>query len=1072
MALLGRRFPEAELLQEQDYETETERFREEYDRLYARNLDPRDILPPTSSQSLRATVDITNILLGDEMATVGASLDEEGFHWSLETAKNFWSEHPVRATLALATSFVPMAGIAARTSRAKRLASIPDTALLELGMVDDTVDLVRMGEKEKNVLRDLHHRYTQQRDLVSRIEDGTASTKDKVMHSFYRKFGNAYLEHTDPKLIPTARKEWQEGVNNLLGKEGVVSHFLRTMPDDETVGPLIARYLNDPTKLADIPKKYQPWAVRVADELRTTQSTMLQEGLITAEEAEHVGDIWFSMVREGTRRDLGNVTTVIDEVGGRPRVLTVPRTASPNLLRRRATKADVAEHITKQHAQDLLATGKADEALRLLKGDDYADARKLIESGDIKSARKLLGTQGKVDFTPKSLTFNTVFAQKQLLTTYRMLRDISLNPNITKTTEQIEKMASGLRKQWMPLDSLDGADRLRRMASTKKGEVVDELGWVPKRLFGEMKELVGGDTGNWAGTAGDYAAVLTAMYKTAKTAWNVPTHLQNTMGNCFFLMNAGINPFSKDFIKLQSLSLDSIRAMQKAARKGVGIEDAYKEITTLKLPSRIGGGDINILDELNSTELKNLLELSSMLQTEGIGVLQNIMKNAKGDVLKGIVSGYNSAVKTVRADWLSDLYMAEDGMAKMAYFLHLRQRGLSRSAALNEVGTRLPMYNTVGEVPASMRSHILPWITFPVEATRILKNNMIDHPLKTMMLIQMPEMLQLGAYGAGRTGLLGATRMNAQEIEQRKTMLPTWAHRPASFMLPWQDKNSDFRAAMMDWLPYSSAMPPSIHQEAPLMKKMPFGMDEPMPIAGALYFSLTGKDAWGRPIPTEGPGSTAYAAMLNTIGLIMPPLAERYLFNPTQPQMGYDLLKDIGQRVNPHTNKEGDPILDLFLTRLIGFKSYASSPEQQIANETFARRDLRALRSRYTREWSALMRSNDLSGAAEKLRDVHRTFIQEYGDPELVQEKFNDYLKRHHKDIAKHPQLRGLSREELESRVEMLKDAGPMRTLAMRELYETYRMELGKRGRTSQGGNVNPLIARSRRMFRGGFGGR
>jgi hypothetical protein len=300
--------------------------------------------------------------------------------------------------------------------------------------------------------------------------------------------------------------------------------------------------------------------------------------------------------------------------------------------------------------------------------------------------------------------------------------------------------------------------------------------------------------------------------------------------------------------------------------------------------------------------------------------------------------------------------------------------------------------------------------------------------------------------------------MNAEEIEQRKQMLPTWAHRPASFMTPWTDKNGDFRAMMMDWLPYAAAMPPTVHKDAPLMKKLPFGMDEPVPILGALYYALTGKDAWGREMPTKGPMGKAANMVVNTMGLIMPPLAQKYMFNPRDPQLGYSLYQDLGKAVNPYTNKEGDPVLDLFMNRMIGFKTYAASPEQQIANETFAKKDVTALRGRYTREWSALLKSNDLQGAAEKLRDVHATFVQEWGDPKLAQEKFSAWLGRHWKDIANHPQLRGMSKEQLEMKVQDTLAAGEVRTRAQRELLGAYSAELGRRGRRSNGGRSNPLF--------------
>ncbi|MDY6957691.1 MAG: hypothetical protein SVK08_00905 [Halobacteriota archaeon] len=1069
MPLLEKKLPPEStgIFPHEDYEAETEKFREEYDRLHGATIDPTDLLPPTSDNYLNTATDVTNILFGDEMSSVGIELDKEGFHWDLETAKDFWSEHPVRATLATLTTFVPMAKIATKSMRHAKLAGVTDNMILDMNMVDSVDDLVRMGDREKDILKQQYLSYTQNRDLAERIELGTASVKDRAAYKMYKMFGNSYMEQTDPKLMSSVRAEWQQNINGLLAENGAITDFLKTMPDDDGIGINIARYLENPAELGNIPKKYQSWAIRLGDELRDTQKTMVAEGLIANEEASKVGDVWFSMVREGYSRDMGNITTIIERTAsGKPRVLTVPKTTSPNLLQRKMGKGEVESFLIKQQAAEMIATGRTSEAADLLKrsGDAFDDARNLIKEGKKDAAIRLLRVDGKVDFSPKSLTFNTLFSQKQLLENYRILRDIALNPDITRTRAEIAKLGPTAQKNWMHLGQLDGADRLQRMVEIKNGEAIDGLGYVPKRLFAEMKEIIGqGENANWKSGAGDFTQAIVAMYKTAKTAFNVPTHLQNTIGNDFFLLNAGVNPLSKDFMKLKGIALGAINSMQRATRRGVGIEAELSKVLKksklqTKIPSHIETKHIDVLEELQSSELSDLLELSSMLQAEGIGVLQNIVKNAEHSPVKAMVNGYNKVLRATKAERAADLYMAEDGMAKMAYFLHLRQKGFSRSAALNEVGRRLPMYNTVGQLPALARSSVLPWVTFPVEAMRILRNNLTDHPLKTMMLLQMPELMQVGAYGAGRAGVAGAVQMNAEEIQQRKGMLPNWAQRPSAFMTPWTDKNGDFRAAMMDWLPYSATMPPTVAKEAPLMKKLPFGADEPLPIYGALYYALTGKDAWGREMPTAGVTGKISNVLLNTMGLIMPPLAQKYLFNPTQPKAGYALLQDLGKAVNPYTNKEGDPVLDIFMNRVVGVKTYAASPEQQLANETFTKRNLQSLRARYTREWSALLKSNDIQGASEKLRDIHTSFVTEWGDPQMAQSKFSAWLSRHWTDLAKHPQLRGLSKEELEYRIKQTKNAGETRTRAQRELLATYQAELGRRGRQSKGGSINPLI--------------
>src|SRR3990167_6630452 len=68
-----------------------------------------DFLPPIQERK-SIFVDIPNLLMGDEMASVGVSLDETGFKWDLETAKDAWTEHPIRSGIAVGTTLLPVVG--------------------------------------------------------------------------------------------------------------------------------------------------------------------------------------------------------------------------------------------------------------------------------------------------------------------------------------------------------------------------------------------------------------------------------------------------------------------------------------------------------------------------------------------------------------------------------------------------------------------------------------------------------------------------------------------------------------------------------------------------------------------------------------------------------------------------------------------------------------------------------------------------------------------------------------------------------------------------------------------------
>src|SRR3990167_8911902 len=280
------------------------------------------------------------------------------------------------------------------------------------------------------------------------------------------------------------------------------------------------------------------------------------------------------------------------------RVLKVPKTTSPNLLQRKATKEEVKLLVDKQYAAELLSAGEKDKALSILEGSDFKDAKKLINEGDFGNAINLLTTEGKIDFTPKSLTYNTLFQQKLLFENFRMIRDIALNPSLTKPGLEIAKLSARDKKNWMKLDALPGSDRLRRMVAVSKQidqSEVKELGWIPKSTFKELKEITGGEATE---AVGGWMSFLSAIHKTSKTAWNIPTQFANAIGNWALLTNAGVNPFSKDFIDLQIKSASGVWQLQSAVRKG---EDITKIKDLGKLDSlAIKGKKIDIAEELNS----------------------------------------------------------------------------------------------------------------------------------------------------------------------------------------------------------------------------------------------------------------------------------------------------------------------------------------------------------------------------------------------------------------------------------------------------------------------------------------
>jgi len=55
-----------------------------------------DLLPPATAET-HAPTDVANILLHDEMAVLGATLDRNGLMFDLDTMVNAWTDHPFRS---------------------------------------------------------------------------------------------------------------------------------------------------------------------------------------------------------------------------------------------------------------------------------------------------------------------------------------------------------------------------------------------------------------------------------------------------------------------------------------------------------------------------------------------------------------------------------------------------------------------------------------------------------------------------------------------------------------------------------------------------------------------------------------------------------------------------------------------------------------------------------------------------------------------------------------------------------------------------------------------------------------
>ncbi len=1048
----------------QDVQRQSRDISEYYQSLEAQGYDRTDLLPPIRAKRDPLT-DITNIFFGEEMAAVGVSLDHNGFDWDLETAKEAWTEHPIRTGIAVGLTLAPGLSAVSKMHRITKLRGMSDNIIKEAGLLDDSIDIGFLPAKNKDMLKQQAWNIQRKRELASKMEQGIATRAEKWRHWFDQKWGNSFVDIADPDKPLGVRLQMIDKMNKAIQKTGVHTH-LKDLPPDES-GLAIARYVaGDQSVLKKMSPGEKAWAMAYAGEAKQVQQGMLEEAFITAATMRKVGEAYVPLLRRGTPFfDEGDKLTLLEKGrGDTVKAVTIPRTSDPRLLERTTGRAEAQQLLKNSEAVTYLEAERWQDAVRVLKGNEYKDIRGQIYGGDIKGAIEKLSENGIVDMTPSDLTIKGLMGSKLLFERFRYLRDMAMNPSFAKTGDEVFSMSKEVQKNFKNIEDMPNSGIIKRMVAKKQGISVDdvELGFVHESIFDELAGPQG-QAGMVSGVV-DLLDYITALHKVSKTAFNIPTHGQNMAGNYMFMMQAGFNPFSpENHDLLYKTALPAILKYQKARKTEAGLSNLAPDAFGV-LESKVGGSAIEVLDELNDPIVDEIIEKSSLVGTEGIAVFDRIAKRAKGSqsFLKGLVDFTNKSMGVTRADKMADMYMAEDAYAKFGYFLNLRQNGMSRTAAALEVSRRLPMYHTVGEGVSALRRFTLPWLSFPSEALRITKNNLMDYPLRTAMHLHAMEGLQSVMYPFLKDSYQG--------IRDTQEGLPLWAQKPASTVVtPFRDKNDDIRAAVLDFFPHAAFLPQNVGKESPFMTKLPFGADQPFSIFGGLMKALTGVGSFGEQVPTDPnePSEVLGTVIMNSVGFVTPPWLGKYLLNSTAPTPTYRAAQDFGTAVNPSTGKEGSAMYDFFVNNFSPIKMRAASGEQAIANQSLTDRALKNFRGRLARNWQAYTKSGDWESAAETFIEVMETYNQEWGDPVLANRKSMEWLENHIDTLSRHPKLRGLSKERIIAEMRKIGErSGTVRSRAMAERAAALRRELIVQGGTSsRGGSSSPF------KLLGGVGG-
>lgn len=914
------------------------------------NLDIDTVTVPGSQEKGIHPYDVVNFLFGGEMAILGMKYDNSGFLWDWEVAKQQWSEEPLWVNLLNTTSLVgtlafPIARAGWASTKFGKIATtllrgkgITKAMELEkfkaLGLVESTEGI---ADKTLELLRRQEHYLSSYERLARRAEkmvevpsnEMALTGMERYKYEFQKRFTNTYFDIVNARNTgrPEILQNFHNNINSLFKAEDLGILF-RNMPEGgDEVGKKIYTHWIDrmsPGIVKRLPKltaEEQRFADIAEGIGLDTQKKMLELGAIDEATVKKVGQMHVPALYKGT--PMQDVSTLrefyapIANKAGETRMhaINIPRIDSPTFNPR---KADLPE-VYRRLVNDELITDLPD------------------------------------------LTMRGIVTDRLLANNLEIIRDLTTNSQYaTKVEDLVQKFGPGNRglalkeaqkAGYISLDRIGGRvpEIIRRMI--KKADlsflgVNGELPYIRKDVFDELF----GTRGLFAQTQNAIGAleIATTIHKTVNTALNIPTHFQNTASNIAMLSQAGFNFMTTENLKLGNSMAKAFNKIAKAKRlaKEAGRDVHISELGVDLGKIKVGGKTFDLNEELLNPKVRELIEESAFELTEGFANLERLTKGlSEGQVFnKALAQSFIKAKKVLQFndkdkfrwfDQMTKWYLGEDMVPKMTYYMALRGQGLTENAAILEVGRRLPMYQTVGSTVKWARKQVFPWATFPAEAVRITKNNMMDHPLRMIPWLQLPHIMQAVVSGLGYGP-------NSANLEESTRALPMWAQTSTTVVgqsgpmkklgagttgglvggilgaggglpgtlagmaagaglgvaavnfLPDKEAEDRIRGAVLDWLPHASFFLTTTSKDfggkgilpwrdiQGMMTQMPA---EPLAILKPLLEVASGRTSFGQEVQAEDFGGVLGKSFAGLISFMVPPYIQKYGIKATTPDI-------------------------------------------------------------------------------------------------------------------------------------------------------------------------------------------
>ena len=735
---------------------------------------------------------IYDMTVGPGLASLGVLNTKQGLTYDIEYMKNQWADSPVwlnvlNLTGLVATLFPLGAAVRGSLLKSSNLAEadMHFAMLKKAGMLDESIktvkdmdpshlnDLINSVEDHRRriVMEDRLKEYKKLQKNPNDTSIEPFSGSEKVKLWFYKNFGNSFAKiQNDFSAEGPVRKEFTERFLAAIDKASM-QDFTANLPPAERgtdfYHAIFAHQFPDRVPmpaLTNSPEDQNMMALveRMVKKAKADHQERLDDGFVGPEEGDTVGNFHLNGLRK-KQRNLGDATAVTGKVRfnpktGEPIVYGMPSTDSPTLKTRNSSPevlldalergeliTDPASIVTSMFIEDTLVH-QSFKTITSIAGDK----RVAIPDADIRAAIK-------------SKTINPA--------DYVNLNDGELTPH---------------------------RDRIARMMKVAGAETLGpdgQLPWVPVHVFQHMF----GETGLLQQTqmAGQFGLLTayTAGFKTGVTSLNPKSQITNITSAVPLLSQSGVNIFSPENHAAAKTIFGAVKKIAQYHKENGRDREALQTLFSGIIPKdfdlgtvTLKGKSLNLTEEMLRPDVLRMLEEGAFETTESYNGMRHMLAASKeGSMTRNftkMMSGMKDASYKVGTtkynlgegmDMMSRTYLAGDMVPKMLSYSSLRSKGFSPEAAIYEVGKRFPMYGTAGAMIQSGRKVAFPWLSFPTEVLRITKNNMLDHPLRTLPWLLYPAITQTVL---SELGLAPKT----DELPEYAKGLPTYFQNPALVM--------------------------------------------------------------------------------------------------------------------------------------------------------------------------------------------------------------------------------------------------------------------------------------------------